>query len=310
MAYPVRTVFEVTYAPWACGNGATIAETRRVSLDAGSHLTRFESRFALTGTNGVAGGPDLDVSAQHLHNGVLAANPEQGWLTNAEPEQKGKGSIATALVLPQSGTLTSDGQGNAYLLDTLTADKPFVWYAGAAWSGAGDFVSPEYWNRYYAGIIRREPFVEHSAKNWNDVIGINLSTPFFLSQAAAKQMIAQDRRGKIIHIASMLSFQGGILVPGYAASKGGIKSLTMLMANELAPHNICTNAIAPGYIATENTRPIRENPARNQAILDRIPAGRWGTPEDLMSAVVFLASPASDYMNGHVLVVDGGWLAR
>ena len=108
----------------------------------------------------------------------------------------------------------------------------------------------------------------------------------------------------------MLSFQGGILVPGYAASKGGIKSLTMLMANELAPHKICTNAIAPGYIATENTRPLRENPARNQAILDRIPAGRWGTPEDLMSAVVFLAAPASDYMNGHVMVVDGGWLAR
>jgi len=161
-----------------------------------------------------------------------------------------------------------------------------------------------------AGIIRREPFTEHSAKNWNDVIGINLSTPFFLSQAAAKQMIAQGRGGKIINISSMLSFQGGILVPGYAASKGGIKSLTMLMANELAPHKICTNAIAPGYIATENTRPIRENPARNQAILDRIPAGRWGTPEDLMSAVVFLAAPASDYMNGHVMVVDGGWLAR
>ena len=161
-----------------------------------------------------------------------------------------------------------------------------------------------------AGIIRREPFVEHSAQNWNDVIGINLSTPFFLSQAAAKQMIAQGRGGKIINVASMLSFQGGILVPGYAASKGGIKSLTMLMANELAPHNICANAIAPGYIATENTRPIRENSARNQAILDRIPAGRWGTPGDLMAAVVFLASPASDYMNGHVLVVDGGWLAR
>jgi 2-deoxy-D-gluconate 3-dehydrogenase len=161
-----------------------------------------------------------------------------------------------------------------------------------------------------AGIIRREPFTEHSAKNWNDVISINLSTPFFLSQAVAKQMIAQGRGGKIINIASMLSFQGGILVPGYAASKGGIKSLTMLMANELAPHRICTNAIAPGYIATENTRPIRENPARNQAILDRIPAGRWGTPDDLMTTVVFLASPASDYINGHTLAVDGGWLAR
>jgi 2-deoxy-D-gluconate 3-dehydrogenase len=161
-----------------------------------------------------------------------------------------------------------------------------------------------------AGIIRREPFTEHSAKNWNDVIAINLSTPFFLSQAVAKQMVAQGRGGKIINIASMLSFQGGILVPGYAASKGGIKSLTMLMANELAPHRICTNAIAPGYIATENTRPIRENPERNKAILDRIPAGRWGTPDDLMTTVVFLASPASDYINGHTLAVDGGWLSR
>ena len=161
-----------------------------------------------------------------------------------------------------------------------------------------------------AGIIRREPFTEHSAKNWNDVIGINLSTPFFLSQAAAKQMIAQGRGGKIINIASMLSFQGGILVPGYAASKGGIKSLTMLMANELAKHGITVNAIAPGYIATDNTAPIRADPARNQAILDRIPAGRWGTPDDLKGIVVFLSSPAADYLNGFTIAVDGGWLAR
>ncbi len=161
-----------------------------------------------------------------------------------------------------------------------------------------------------AGIIRREPFVEHSEQNWDDVISINLSAVFFLSQLAAAQMIKQGRGGKIINIASMLSFQGGILVPGYAASKGGIKSLTMLMANELAKHNICCNAIAPGYIATENTRPIRENKDRNQAILDRIPAGRWGTPDDLMGIVVFLASPASDYMNGYTVAVDGGWLAR
>ena len=161
-----------------------------------------------------------------------------------------------------------------------------------------------------AGIIRREPFTEHSAKNWNDVIGINLSTPFFLSQAAAKQMIAQGRGGKIINIASMLSFQGGILVFGYAASKGGIKSLTMLMANELAKHGITVNAIAPGYIATDNTAPIRADPARNQAILDRIPAGRWGTPDDLKGIVVFLSSPAADYLNGFTVAVDGGWLAR
>jgi len=161
-----------------------------------------------------------------------------------------------------------------------------------------------------AGIIRREPFVEHSEKNWDDVIGINLSAVFFLSQLAGAQMIRQGRGGKIINIASMLSFQGGILVPGYAASKGGIKSLTMLMANELAKHNICCNAIAPGYIATENTLPIRQNPERNKAILDRIPAGRWGTPDDLMGIVVFLASSASDYMNGYTVAVDGGWLAR
>ncbi len=161
-----------------------------------------------------------------------------------------------------------------------------------------------------AGIIRREPFTEHSAKNWNDVIAINLSAPFFLSQAAARQMIAQSKGGKIINIASMLSFQGGILVPGYAASKGGIKSLTMLMANELTKHGICVNAIAPGYIATDNTAPIRADPVRNQAILDRIPAGRWGTPDDLKGACVFLCSPAADYITGYTLAVDGGWLAR
>ena len=161
-----------------------------------------------------------------------------------------------------------------------------------------------------AGIIRREPFLEHSAKNWNDVISINLSTVFFLSQAAAKQMVAQGKGGKIINIGSMLSFQGGILIPGYAAAKGAVKSLTMLMANELAPHKICVNAIAPGYIATANTAPIRADKKRNKAILDRIPAGRWGTPDDLKGLCVFLASPASDYVNGFMYACDGGWLAR
>ena len=123
-------------------------------------------------------------------------------------------------------------------------------------------------------------------------------------------MIAQGQGGKIINIASMLSFQGGILIPGYAASKGGIKSLTMLMANELAPHGSQVNAIAPGDIATGTTAPIRADPARNQAILDRIPAGRWGTPDDLKGICVFLASPASDYMTGATVNVDGGWLSR
>ena len=161
-----------------------------------------------------------------------------------------------------------------------------------------------------AGIIRREPFTEHSAKNWNDVLAVNLSAPFFLSQAVSRQMISQGKGGKIINIASMLSFQGGILVPGYAASKGGIKSLTMLMANELSRYGICVNAIAPGYIATDNTAPIRADAVRNQAILDRIPAGRWGTPDDLKGICVFLASSASDYMTGATVNVDGGWLAR
>ena len=161
-----------------------------------------------------------------------------------------------------------------------------------------------------AGIIRREPFLEHSAKNWNYVISINLSTPFFLSQAAAKQMVAQGKGGKIINIGSMLSFQGGILIPGYAAAKGGIKSLTMLMANELSKYGICVNAIAPGYIATANTAPIRADKKRNKAILDRIPAGRWGTPDDLKGLCVFLAAPASDYVTGFMYACDGGWLAR
>lgn len=161
-----------------------------------------------------------------------------------------------------------------------------------------------------AGIIRREPFLEHSAKNWNDVISINLSTPFFLSQAAARQMVKQGDGGKIINIGSMLSYQGGILIPGYAAAKGGIKSLTMLMANELSPHGICVNAIAPGYIATANTAPIRADRKRNKAILERIPAGRWGTPDDLKGLCVFLASSASDYVTGFMYACDGGWLAR
>ena len=161
-----------------------------------------------------------------------------------------------------------------------------------------------------AGIIRREPFLEHSAKNWNDVIAVNLSTPFFLSQAAAKQMVAQGKGGKIINIGSMLSFQGGILIPGYAAAKGGIKSLTMLMANELSKYGICVNAIAPGYIATANTAPIRADKKRNKAILDRIPAGRWGTPDDLKGLCVVLAAPASDYVTGFMYACDGGWLAR
>ncbi|MDD4101533.1 MAG: glycoside hydrolase family 88 protein [Kiritimatiellae bacterium] len=142
---PVRTAFELTYAPWECGNGVKVSETRRMSLDAGSHFTRFESRFTISGAPTVTGGPGLDISAKNLHNGVLTTLPDQGWLANYEPEQTKMGSIATAIVLPHGGSLATDAMECVYLLGNITPDKPLVWYAGAAWSGAGDFVKPEYW---------------------------------------------------------------------------------------------------------------------------------------------------------------------
>ena len=160
-----------------------------------------------------------------------------------------------------------------------------------------------------AGIIRRAPSIEFTEKDWDDVINVNLKAVFFLSQAVAREMI-KNNGGKIINIASMLSFQGGILVPSYAASKGGVASLTKTLANEWAKYNINVNAIAPGYMATNNTEPLRKDDERNKSILDRIPEGRWGLPEDLKGAVVYLASEASDYVTGHILCVDGGWLAR
>ena len=149
---PVRTAFEVTYAPWDCGSGVKIAETRRMSLDAGSHFTRFESRFTITGAESVQGGPGLDTAKERLHNGVLTAKPELGWIANYEAEQPKKGSIATAIILPVGGTLATDKLENVYLLSQVTANKPFVWYAGAGWSGASDFVKPEYWNSYVSAF--------------------------------------------------------------------------------------------------------------------------------------------------------------
>jgi len=161
-----------------------------------------------------------------------------------------------------------------------------------------------------AGIIRRAPLLEFKENDWDDVINVNLRTLFFLSQAVARIMVEQGRGGKIINVASLLSFQGGILVPSYTAAKSGVMGLTRLFANELARHNINVNAIAPGYMATDNTRALREDSKRSVEILGRIPAGRWGAPDDLMGAAVFLASAASNYMQGHTLVVDGGWLSR
>jgi 2-deoxy-D-gluconate 3-dehydrogenase len=161
-----------------------------------------------------------------------------------------------------------------------------------------------------AGIIRRAPLLEFSERDWDEVIQINESAVFFLSQAVARRMVEQGRGGKIINIASMLSFQGGIRVPSYTAAKSAVMGLTRLFANELAPHRIQVNAVAPGYMATDNTAPLRADANRSAEILGRIPAGRWGEPEDLQGALVFLASAASDYVTGHTLAVDGGWLAR
>jgi 2-deoxy-D-gluconate 3-dehydrogenase len=160
-----------------------------------------------------------------------------------------------------------------------------------------------------AGIIRRQPAAEHSDDYWDDVMAVNLTAPFLLAKGIGRQMLARGR-GKIIFIASLLSFQGGLTVPGYAASKGGIAQLTKALANEWASRGVNVNAIAPGYFATDNTAPLRADAERNAAILDRIPAGRWGEARDLAGAAVFLASPASKYIHGTVLTVDGGWMGR
>lgn len=160
-----------------------------------------------------------------------------------------------------------------------------------------------------AGMILRAPAAEHPDDHWDRVLATNLTAPWILARGIGRSMLARGS-GKIIFIASLLSFQGGILVPSYAASKGGVAQLVKALANEWAPHGVNVNAIAPGYIATDNTAPLRADPVRNRAILERIPAGRWGEPTDLAGAAVFLASRASDYVHGSILVVDGGWMGR
>lgn len=161
-----------------------------------------------------------------------------------------------------------------------------------------------------AGVIKRQDSIEFSEENWDSVLNVNLKTVFFLSQAVARQFIKQGTGGKIINIASMLSYQGGIRVPSYTASKSAVRGITMTLSNEWAKYNINVNAIAPGYMATNNTQQLRSDEERSADILSRIPAGRWGTPADLEGAAVFLASAASDYVNGFTLAVDGGWLGR
>ena len=173
-----------------------------------------------------------------------------------------------------------------------------------AWAGRADILINN------AGIIRRTDAIDFSEKDWDDVLNVNLKSVFFLSQVVARQMLKQNSGGKIINIASMLSFQGGIRIPSYTASKSGVAGITRLLACEWASKGINVNAIAPGYFATNNTQQLRDDPERSAAILERIPAGRWGKPSDLGGAAVFLASAASDYVQGVILPVDGGWLVR
>jgi 2-dehydro-3-deoxy-D-gluconate 5-dehydrogenase len=161
-----------------------------------------------------------------------------------------------------------------------------------------------------AGIIRRAPVLEYSEADWDAVLDTNLKVPFFLAQACARQMVAQGQGGKIINTCSLLSFQGGIFVPAYTAAKHGLAGVTKALANELAAKKINVNGIAPGYIRTENTAALQADPARNNAIVSRIPQGDWGAAEDIAGAALFLASSLSDYMHGHILPVDGGWMGR
>jgi 2-deoxy-D-gluconate 3-dehydrogenase len=161
-----------------------------------------------------------------------------------------------------------------------------------------------------AGVIRRTPAADHGDELWDEVIEINLTSVFRLSRAAGQHMVQRGEGGKIINVASLLSFQGGVTVPGYAAAKGGVAQLTKALANEWAPQHINVNAIAPGYMRTDNTRALQDDEVRSRQIVERIPAGRWGEPQDMAGAVLFLASRASDYVHGHVLVVDGGWMGR
>ena len=160
-----------------------------------------------------------------------------------------------------------------------------------------------------AGITRRAPAVDYSPEDWDEVLAANLTSVFRLCQCAGRNMLAQGA-GKIVNVASLLSFQGGITVPSYAAAKGGVAQLTKALANEWAARGVQVNAIAPGYMQTDITEALRSDPERSRQILERIPAGRWGSAQDLAGAAVFLASPASDYINGHILVVDGGWMGR
>jgi 2-dehydro-3-deoxy-D-gluconate 5-dehydrogenase len=200
-------------------------------------------------------------------------------------------------------TGSASGMGAAIALALAEAGAYSLYEAVSASMGAPDILVNN------AGMIYRESAEDYDTQAWMTVLQVNLNSVFRLSQCAGRNMLAK-RQGKIVNIASLLSFQGGIRVPAYAASKGGVAQLTKALANEWAQHNVQVNAIAPGYFRTENTSALQKDETRNRQILERIPAGRWGEPQDIAGAAVFLASSASDYVTGEVLVVDGGWMAR
>ena len=249
--------------------------------------------FRLAGKNALVTG-----SRQGLGAAIALALAEAGANVGCNGKSADSGGVAEAVraMGRQSFYMAgdvSDAEVCARLIDTTVAEF-----------GSIDILVNN------AGVIRRAPALEFPMEYWDEVIAVNLTSVFRLSQLAARQMIEKKRGGKIVHVASVLSFQGGILVPAYTAAKGGVAQLTKAMANEWARERINVNAIAPGYMVTHNTAALREDATRNRQILERIPAGRWGQPEDLAGAAVFLCSAASDYVHGHLLTVDGGWLGR
>ncbi len=248
--------------------------------------------FDLTGKTAVVTGAGRGLGAA-IAIGLAQAGADIALVTNSTPAEQ------TAAEIAKLGRKAITIQANVGNRDEL----PAIIDRTVAELGKIDILVNN------AGIIRRTPAAEHSYSDWQDVLDVNLNSVFMLCQLAGKHMIEQGS-GKIINVASMLSFQGGITVPGYTSSKHAVAGLTKALANEWASKGIQINAIAPGYMSTDNTEALRNDPVRSKQILQRIPAGRWGGSDDLIGPAVFLASAASDYMNGHILAVDGGWLVR
>ena len=248
--------------------------------------------FDLTGKTAIVTGANTG-----LGQGIAVALAEAG----AQVVCVGRSSMDET----ESRIAAAGGRSRAIKADLVTTEPvQRIIDETVAWTGRVDILVNN------AGIIRRADPLEFTEKDWDDVMNTNLKTVFFLSQAFARRVVAQGGGGKIVNVASVLAFQGGIRIPPYTASKHGLAGITRLLANEWAAKGINVNAIAPGYCVSNNTQAIRDDPDRSQAILSRIPAGRWGQPEDMGGAAVFLASRASDYCHGTILVVDGGWLAR